>query len=153
MTQEELKALLDYDPATGVFTWRARRARGAVAGGVAGHVTKWGYRRTTICGRPHLMHRLAWLYVYGAWPSGQIDHINGNRTDNRIANLRSATPRMNQHNRRAKGCCRHRRGWVAQITCNYVHHYLGKFHTESEARAAYLAAKAVLHPTAPVMAA
>ena len=100
LTAERLRALLDYDPVTGVFTWKATRTGQAVAGRIAGGALHTGYHRIQIDGRAFLAHRLAWLYVHEVWPQGQIDHINGVKADNRIANLREATASQNGQNRR-----------------------------------------------------
>lgn len=103
ITQEQLKQILDYCPETGVFTWKYRgRSQFKSQHGftwfnnnVAGTSPKpnsSGYVAvsTTINGvrRTYPVHRLAWLYVYGEMPSGMIDHINHQRSDNRIENLR-----------------------------------------------------------------
>jgi hypothetical protein len=94
-----LRALLDYDPDTGVFTWRNPRTYWHKVGDVAGSVNGRGYRILGICGRYYAEHRLAWFYVHGAWPTHTIDHINRVRTDNRIANLRDVTMRENNLNK------------------------------------------------------
>jgi len=99
LTQKRLKELLNYDPETGVFTWISRRGSKA-AGSVAGtpHY-KQGYIRIKIDGEMYSAHRLAWLYVYGEWPKHETDHINHDRQDNRIENLRSVTRHQNARNR------------------------------------------------------
>lgn len=97
LTQERLKELLDYNPETGAFTRRMSR-RGAAAGSVAGSVHNRGYVQITVDGANHLAHRLAWLYVYGVWPTQDTDHINRVRNDNRIANLRDVSHRENMLN-------------------------------------------------------
>ena len=89
LTQDGLRQLLNYDPDMGAFTWR--QGRGPVrAGGVAGCLTRKGYRRIQIDGQNYMAHRLAWLYMYGSWPPEQIDHINEIKSDNRLDNLRLA---------------------------------------------------------------
>ena len=89
-----LKKYIAYDPETGVFT----RLNGDKAGGVNSH----GYVQVRTYGTRHKAHRLAWLYVYGEWPKGFIDHINGIRDDNRIANLRIATRKQNMANSKVR---------------------------------------------------
>ena len=87
LTAERLRQLLDYSPETGLFYWRVKR--GSVAAGTeAGTWHGNGYRKIHIDGVPHLAHRLAWLYVHGEHPTGEIDHRNGNPADNRISKLR-----------------------------------------------------------------
>ena len=99
LTQKRLKELLAYTPETGVFTWAKPRG-GKVAGAVAGTIHyKQGYIRIKIDGGMYSAHRLAWLYVYGEMPEHEIDHINHDRQDNRIENLRSVTRHQNARNR------------------------------------------------------
>lgn len=87
LTQERLKELLTYEPATGVFRWRERRGNqggGCVApGDEAGSVYKNGYRMIGVGGRRYGAHRLAFLYMTGAFPPAEVDHINGVPADNR----------------------------------------------------------------------
>lgn len=97
LTQAHLKELLYYDPETGVFTWRAPRGRAAVGSraGTRGN----GYVRVRIEGVFYAAHRLAFLYVTGAFPPDCVDHVNRDRSDNRWANLRQATRRENAGNK------------------------------------------------------
>jgi len=96
LIQAELKKLLDYNPITGVFTWSTNRVCVSV-GDVAGHISKSGYSTIRIKGVLYFAHRLAWLYVYNEWPDN-IDHINHNRSDNKIKNLRSVSHKNNLRN-------------------------------------------------------
>ena len=115
INQQELKQLLTYDPETGVFVWKERpremfssdgqwkswnaKFSGKVAGGeITPQVIT--YRTIGIHCRTYQAHRLAWLYVYGKWPDEMIDHINGDGTDNRIANLRDVDRSTNGRNAR-----------------------------------------------------
>jgi hypothetical protein len=103
LTAERLRELVDYDPETGKFTWTRNRAYKALGGTAAGYLNTNGYARITIDSVSHAAHRLAWLHVYGEWPKASIDHINRNRQDNRIANLREATQsEQNANSSRAK---------------------------------------------------
>lgn len=92
LTQEKLKSIMTYNEKTGDFIWNNTRK---VAGTNNGH----GYITICICGKSYMAHRLAWLYVYGEFPNGQIDHINRDRKDNRICNLRVVSNQLNQTNR------------------------------------------------------
>lgn len=104
LTANRVRELLDYDAATGQFTWLVTASRVATAGSRAGSMDRNGYIRISLDGRRYLAHRLAWLMTHGEWPRGQIDHINGVRNDNRIANLRDVSACENQQNRhRAQG--------------------------------------------------
>lgn len=98
LTAEGVREILDYDPANGVFRWIS----GRLSGSLAGTDQNQGYRHIAIAGRKHLAHRLAWLYIYDEWPAGNLDHINGIRNDNRISNLRIASPSQNAANAKSK---------------------------------------------------
>jgi hypothetical protein len=149
LTSEQVQDLLDYDFTTGVFTWRVdfgNRKSGAVAGSKDAH----GYIVITINGRAYKAHRLAWLYCHGGWPEHSIDHINGVKDDNRIANLRDVEHPLNLLNvRRAYrtnksgflGVSRNGSGWRAEIRVAKKKRNLGTYDTPEQAHAAYLAAK------------
>lgn len=158
LTAERLRELLHYSPDTGVFTWT--EARGwPTAGTVAGSKVNNGYIH--ICIDRHVLgaHRLAWLYVHGRWPSANIDHVNREKTDNRIANLREASNSENQQNtvitKRNKSGYKgvswmaRRSRWLAQIRLHGKVHYLGIFKLPEEAYAAYCAAAQRLHKYNP----
>lgn len=145
LTLAQLRELLHYAPETGVFTWSKPRS-GVRHGAQAGMVDR-GYRFIRLLGRVYYAHRLAWLYVYGEWPRGQIDHIDGNPSDNRICNLRDATHSQNNMNKRVKrdnqtglkGVKKYRKRFQARINGDY----LGTFDTAEDAHAAYIAAAKV----------
>lgn len=83
-----LHELLKYDSESGIFTWKVRTSKRVKKGQIAGTVKDDGYIRIRIDGTLYLAHRLAWLYHYGTFPENEIDHINRNKSDNRIGNLR-----------------------------------------------------------------
>ena len=143
--------VLTYEPETGFFRWRANAGRhGRIpAGTIAGTIDNTtGYIRIQIDGRRYYAHRLALFFVYGKWPTYYTDHIDGNRVNNSITNLREATPSQNRHNSnkssnkkasRFKGVCWHRNlnKWGAQIQDSGDHFHLGLFKSEVEAAMAY----------------
>lgn len=148
LSAEFVRSLLDYDPETGVFRWR-NYWKSVVPGRIAGRVNGKGYGSISIKGSHYASHRLAWLHYYGEWPSNQIDHINRNKVDNSIENLRVVTGSENCRNRsvpkhyhtsRVKGVCRRKDTgkWQVQIClADRKIKYLGVFNTEEEASAAY----------------
>lgn len=154
-----LRQRLDYDPDTGGLTWRHHEAMPKKwntrwAGKKAfTSVGSHGYHQGFVDYKHHLAHRIAFAVYYGQWPSDMIDHINGKRADNRIANLREATAADNQHNRSKsknntsgfKGVTRIGSGWMAQIKINGKKHYLGTFTTPEGASVAYAAAANRMH--------
>ena len=87
INSNELRALLTYDKDTGVFR-RNTSSGGQEIGSIAGTISKYGYIRIRIKNKAYFAHRLAWLYEYGVWPENEIDHINGEKSDNRLINLR-----------------------------------------------------------------
>lgn len=99
MTPERMIDLLEYNQDTGDFTWRHNVAKNVKAGRKAGYRRSNGYIVITIQGRCYFAHRLAWLFIYGEWPT-QIDHVNHDRADNRICNLREVSTSVNGKNRR-----------------------------------------------------
>lgn len=99
LTLERLREVIVYDPETGNMIWRVDTGKKRLIGRKVGSVDGHGYRGTMIDHHKFRVHRLAWFYVYGEWPTTDIDHINGDRDDNRIANLRLATRSQNNINR------------------------------------------------------
>ena len=97
MTQSELKSLLHYDQDTGIFTWLNSISK-IKEKSIAGYLHPLGYVDIQINKKHYKAHRLAWLYIYGKWPKQFIDHINNNKSDNRLLNLREATSVQNKWN-------------------------------------------------------
>ena len=162
LTAERVRELFHYDQDTGVFTRRVtRQGLKARAGDIAGTRKPSGYLSIWICGANFMVHRLAWLYVHGTWPEGQVDHINQVKADNRIANLRVATHAENMQNRKPyktnstglRGVYRRKTQpdhlFYAAIKVNRKTINLGAFRTAEEAHAAYCAAAARLHTHNP----
>lgn len=160
VTVDRLRALLSYDSATGVFTWRRRADvsqtwNDRFAGGVAGSIQAKGYRYISIDARLYRACKLAWLYVHGEWPSAQIDHENGDGSDDRIGNLRLATNAQNCRNqgpratnksgRKGVWWNRHLSKWQAKICVDGRGIHLGVFTDIDAASAAYAAAAAKHH--------
>lgn len=154
LTAVRLRQLVMYDPMTGVFSWRQAPSARVKVGSTAGDLTRRGYWRIGIDGRRHLAHRLAWLYAHGAWPLGEIDHLNGIRTDNRLSNLRDVSTTVNRQNVRASrrgtkagllGVITYGQRFEAAIRVGGKQLRLGRFATAIEAHTAYLTAKRQLH--------
>lgn len=99
VTHERLLEVLRYETDTGFFFWRVRRGRSALAGQKAGKLLPNGYVAIKIDQVAYTASRLAWFYIHGKWPEVYLDHVNGARSDNRLANLRECTQRQNGHNR------------------------------------------------------
>lgn len=155
LTQEKLKTLLSYDPDTGVFTWQSKPSRGIKVGSQAGTPTSEGYLALQINKKKIYAHRAVWLYVHGVWPKKEIDHINRNRSDNRLVNLRAATRLNNSHNTGKhvtntsghKGVTFHSRNkkWQVQMSANNKTFYVGQFDCLADAVHARAIADLFLH--------
>ena len=159
-TQARIKELLHYNESTGDLMWKNRMSPRVPAGAIAGCITKDGYRSTKIDQYWIYTHRVIWIYVYGSLPPEYIDHIDGDRLNNKLSNLRAVTNEQNQHNQRPTGrksesgilgvtINRKENRWQSSIRASGVLCYLGLFETIEEAQKAYKQAKKLLHPTAP----
>jgi hypothetical protein len=96
---ELMRSLLSYEPETGEFSWLCDRSN-IKAGSIAGWINNKGYRLIRIGARCVPAHRIAWAMTFGEYPSKQIDHIDGDRSNNRLSNLRLATLMENCRNRK-----------------------------------------------------
>lgn len=157
LTQERLKELLLYDPNTGCFVWLKKTSNRVFAGQIAGAKDAYGYTLIGVDGSRYFAHRLAWFYVHGYFPPQYIDHVNGDRCDNRIGNLRLCTPAENQQNKKPKrgrslpmGVMEKDGRFRAEITILGKKRNLGRFNTAEEAHLAYLRAKGCLHTFNPI---
>ena len=149
--------LLSYDKETGLFVWLVSRNNNSTQGSIAGHVNEHGYRLIGVGYKLLRAHRLAWFMAHGYWPKGQIDHINGNRDDNRICNLRDVNSSINNQNyRKAKSSNKtsgllgvwldkKSKKWATAITVGEKQIWIGRFNTPEEAHFAYLQKKRSIH--------
>jgi hypothetical protein len=159
LTQMQLKDVLSYAPDTGVFTWVAPNSTRVRKGSVAGYLMPTGYIRIRINGETYLAHRLAHLYMTGVLPSGEIDHADGVRDNNKWLNLRPCIHAENHQNRKPRknssgitgvGWHKLRQKWRATLTVYGKHIHAGLFDTIEEAVEARNWLKANLHTFQPV---
>jgi hypothetical protein len=147
LTQSLLKEMLNYDEKTGIFTWRVKSSRSVKVGQVAGGLCGAGYWQIRINRKPYLAHRLAWLYLYGEWPKGVIDHKSGDTLENKSSNLRDCSRVENNQNMRKsknnssgfKGVSFNKKSkkWHASAGLNGKVVYLGYHSTPEKANEAY----------------
>ena len=159
LTRDRVLEVLDYNPRTGDLSWGRDRPGQFRRGQPACRRDRYGYLNVSIDGQSYKAHRIVWLIERGEWPPAQIDHANGQRSDNRIGNLREATYQENGQNRALQRNSRSgytgvswyapRQKWRAQIAKDGRRYALGCFDTPEQARDAYLEAKAKLHEFQP----
>jgi len=163
LTQEYVRSLFHYDPETGVLTWKERprehfsnshtwaamntRCAGKKVGSRLSKTSS--YLSFCLKGKGFLVHRVIWVWVHGENPE-EIDHINGDKADNRLVNLRNVSRGINMMNKAQSkkntsgvtGVVWHKaaRKWTAQIRIDGKNHYLGVFNTVSEASEARMEA-------------
>jgi hypothetical protein len=156
ITKELVQQLFFYEEETGKLFWKIKPSGPVNKGDEAGRITSNGYRQIRIFNSAYVAHRIVWLYINGNWPKNYIDHINGDRLDNRISNLREVTKQENnqnllkaQKNNKSNflGVSWNPKGkkWRAQICVDNKKIYLGLHETPELAHAAYLDAKRKLH--------
>lgn len=149
LTFKRANDLLSFDGDTGVLRWRRRATRGAVAGCLAPD----GYVKVKVDQRQYQAHRVGWLLATGSWPDGELDHADGDRSNNKLSNLRPATSAENKFNTGArrnnkcglKGVCFSRGKWRADIRRQGAKSFLGYFPTAAEAAGAYANAAVSAH--------
>lgn len=155
----ELRKTFSYDPDTGLFERIC--SSGRAKAGYVPQPNSEGYIRIRLGKKMYAGHRLAWLWVHGNLPDGEIDHINGVKHDNRICNLRDVSHAINAANLVGPqansttghlGVTRYKRKWRAQISVSGKMRYIGLFATPEDAHRAYLAAKAIHHPESHIVA-
>ncbi len=141
----ELMQALHYDPSSGVFRWKSGPKPGVNAGAVAGSITTHGYMRISVKRRAFRANRLALAFTTGEWPKGHVDHINGDRTDNRLSNLRDVSASVNALNRKgpqsnnkvgALGVTKVGDRFRLRVQVNGARRLVGSFPTAEEAAAA-----------------
>lgn len=144
---KDIYSYLDYDLKTGIFVWKVK-TKTSNLGDVAGNANWRGYVSIWIAGKQYYAHRLAWAFCNGSWPIGDIDHINEDKSDNRISNLRVASRSENMFNRSCnknntsgmKGVvfCKATNRWRAQMMVNKKSVNIGRFKTKEAAANAYM---------------
>jgi hypothetical protein len=152
VTQKELRELYNYNPASGEFTFKT----GSKKGDPVGTYRKDGYLVVAINKRQYYLHRLAWCWWHGYHPVGFcVDHKDGKRSNNRLANLRLASRALNHQNcykpfknnvtSKTLGVYKAGKKWIARIAYNHKQYNLGTFKTIPEAQDQYKSAKGYLH--------
>ncbi len=153
LTLDALRRALRYDPQTGDLIWLVSRGK-AKAGALAACLDSRGYLVVGIGGKRHYAHRLAWWLAHSALPEGVIDHINGDKGDNRLANLRCVSVQVNAQNRRrvaarsktqVLGVSPFAGKFRAALSVDGQNRHLGTFPTLEQAQQAYIQAKRQLH--------
>jgi hypothetical protein len=159
ITADHLRSVLQYNPNTGEFTWKSHAQRPDLIGKRAGSTTNAGYWAIAINNQKRLAHRLAWLYMTGAFPDGHIDHIDGNKQNNKFDNLREVSRFGNLQNIRKAtaankvgllGVSAHQGKWRVQIMTNGKRVRESGFDTPEQAHQRYLELKRKHHTTCTI---
>ncbi|HAL69296.1 MAG TPA: Fis family transcriptional regulator [Pseudomonas sp.] len=154
ITHQKLKEQYHYSPLAGVFEKRVGSKRKGYKWVLVGRVVdESGYQVICVGGKRYFAHRLAWFYIHGEWPDGHIDHRDGDRLNNAIANLRIATPAQNAHNAQTpitnksgvKGVSFSGGSWTAQVAVSRKPVFMKRFKTKEEAEQAVRLARIEAH--------
>jgi len=144
--EQQMFERLKYTPEDGKVWWVKHPRRSTANGTEAGNMMQNGYRKLKFCGKQYLTHRVAWLLHHGAWPMGDIDHIDGNPSNNKLDNLRDVSHSVNLQNRKSAtrknktgflGVVKRKNKYAAHITKDGKQVYLGLFETAELAHKAY----------------
>lgn len=154
ITQGGVRELYNYNVTTGELTWKNPTNSHTVKGSVVGSLHKSGYLITSVMGRYFSLHRLIWIFMYGYNPESDIDHIDGDKTNNRLSNLREVSTTCNVRNSKRKSSnksgikgvhfnsCKNK--WIAEICVNYINKSLGSYNNIEDAVCARFAAEQCL---------
>lgn len=157
LTKEQLSEFMSYNPETGDLVWIKKPSKKTVVGSVAGCVDRIGRLIVGFQGHLYYAHRLAWLLHYGKWPDHVIDHINGDRADNRISNLRDVSQSVNTQNQRKAHSKNKTSGllgvswdkarakWIARVVLHGKVLFSKGFDSAEDAHQAYVNAKREFH--------
>lgn len=155
LSHSRLLSILYWDDSIGRFKNKINRASSAMKGEIAGSDRLDGYRSVCIDGWVYLEHRLVWFYFNAVWPALELDHIDLNKTNNRLSNLREVNRRQQLQHTRGRGGTSSRVGigfhkctgkWYASIMVDGKRKHLGLFDTEEEAWAKRLEAERKYYP-------
>ncbi|MEN9885444.1 MAG: hypothetical protein RL758_22 [Pseudomonadota bacterium] len=154
VTHQMAAQMLRYDSKTGLLYWLQRPCHNVFAEDIAGTKTSKGYIQIQLNKRLYKAHRIAWLLHFGSWPKGVVDHINGEKTDNRIENLRDVSIAVNSQNQRRPmstnksgylGVSPFKGQWSAEILVSGRKKHIGLFETPDAAHRAYIEEKRKSH--------
>lgn len=155
LTADELRKLIDYDRITGVLSWRVSDG-GVLVGSPVKTINSNGYLVIGLFGSKYRQHRIAWLHAYGEWPLGTVDHIDGNRSNNALSNLRVVSQRLNNQNQTKPGAANKSgvlgvywsvrlNGYMAQVSIDGKKKRRGPYKTIERAYASYVDLKRIHH--------
>ena len=145
---QRISELFRYDEETGNLYWKTNKGQRGKIDTIAGHLGPSGYVLVGFDKKVYRAHRIIYALAYSQSPLKDIDHIDGDRSNNRLINLREVSRSVNIQNNKVRGTWLVGSRWEAKIVTNQKQTYLGRFDTEAEAHQAYLAAKKIYHPEA-----